>query len=180
MKTVLQPISRRDLISIFAAFACTAFLSACQTLPNNTRCWQGRFSLTLTSPEKSRNETGRFELIEGADLRRLDLLTPLSGVIARLEETKDGASLWFGSNEEAQRAANLDELLLQNLGFTIPLGLLFAILSDSTGQYVAGEFDGWLYEVSSRSPSGTPQRLFFKHAQTQLMPEVNLILAITP
>lgn len=173
-------MKRRDL---FAGLVAAALLSlaGCQSLPEHANRWQGRFSLTMSSLGKVSSETGRFELIDApGNRRRLDLLTPLSGVIARIEDTPEGAALWFGSSDVPKKAASLDELLQQNLGFTVPLDLLLQMLSDTQGRFTTGESDGWHYEITSRQPSGTPLRLLLRHPRTAALPDIKLILAISP
>ena len=71
-------IARRTLIA--GALGVPLLLSGCQTIPENAIRWQGRFAVTISASSKTVSETGRFELIESNGRRRLDLLTPLSGV----------------------------------------------------------------------------------------------------
>lgn len=170
-------IGRRAFLGL-ACFVAAAILSGCQTLPREARRWQGRFSLVAHSAAQNVSETGRFELVEAPDFRRLDLLTPLSGVIARIESTSQGASLWFGSSSEPATAPNIDALLLRRLGFTVPVELLIDLLSGENGSADTGSAGGWQYEISSRTSSGTPRRLVFKHESAGQIPEIKLILAV--
>ena len=171
-------IARRTLIA--GALGVPLLLSGCQTIPENANRWQGRFAVTISASSKTVSETGRFELIESNGRRRLDLLTPLSGVIARIETDDKGATLWYGSLSDPFEAPNLDALLLQHLGFTVPIALLLEVLSDKSGRLSTGVAGGWRYDVTSRQPSGEAQRLVLAHALTAAMPKIKLVLVVNP
>ena len=82
--------SRRTfcLQSLAAGLSAVTLLSGCAVTPQNARVWRGRFSLRITAADgRLENQTGRFELTKTPQLLRLDLLTPLSGILARIEET---------------------------------------------------------------------------------------------
>ena len=171
-------IARRTLIA--GALGVPLLLSGCQTIPENAIRWQGRFAVTISASSKTVSETGRFELIESNGRRRLDLLTPLSGVIARIETDDKGATLWYGSRSDPFEAPNLDALLLQHLGFTVPIALLLEVLSDKSGRLSTGVAGGWRYDVTSRQPSGEAQRLVLEHALTAAslgIPTSNILIA---
>mgnify|MGYP003157306638 CR=1 FL=1 len=87
--------SRRTfcLQSLAAGLSAVTLLSGCAVTPQNARVWRGRFSLRITAADgRLENQTGRFELTKTPQFLRLDLLTPLSGILARIEETSRGAS----------------------------------------------------------------------------------------
>ena len=82
-------MKRRTLLLLPAGL----LLAACTSLPEGVRERRGRFSLQKTGYGAPEQFTGRFTLRTGPDLLRLDILTPLSGVIARIESTSRGATI---------------------------------------------------------------------------------------
>ena len=92
-------MKRRTLLLLPAGL----LLAACTTLPEGVRERRGRFSLQKTGYGAPEQFTGRFTLRTGPGLLRLDILTPLSGVIARIESTPHGATISRGLDEVVAR-----------------------------------------------------------------------------
>ena len=92
-------MKRRTLLLLPAGL----LLAACTTLPEGVRERRGRFSLQKTGYGAPEQFTGRFTLRTGPGLLRLDILTPLSGVIARIESTPHGTTISRGLDEVVTR-----------------------------------------------------------------------------
>ena len=133
--------SRRNLLTMMTLLGA---LGGCVSLtPPNARVIRGRFSLTAKLAEKRVAQSGRFECAFTDQMLRLDLLTPLSGIVARLESSPKGASLSRSAHgDEVLSASSLDELSRQALG-------------------------PWVIQVLERTPDGTPSRLRISNPQSQ-------------
>ena len=142
-------MKRRTLLLLPAGL----LLAACTTLPEGVRERRGRFSLQKTGYGAPEQFTGRFTLRTGPGLLRLDILTPLSGVIARIESTPHGATISRG----------LDEVVARGDSFSIPVSTLEAWLDGRPGpDALPAESwrDGdWSVTVSARQPDSTPSRI---------------------
>lgn len=139
-----------------------ALLAGCQTLVAGQKRLQGRFSLrTTNSAGRSEAQQGRFELFETIGLRRLDLLTPLSGVIARIESTPSEARLYRSGDEAPACAADAETLTARLLGFPVPAAALSDFLFSPTPDQLpdASVVDGWSVRILSRFPSGAPRQM---------------------
>lgn len=147
----------RRALCLYAA-ALPALLAGCAAVPQDARIWRGRFSLRTVRGGKAENQTGRFELMRSAKLLRLDLLTPLSGILARIEITPESASLQRSLDEPAVTRPDADTLLTELLGFTLPVEALADLLDAPAEQNDAAR-GPWQARILSRSADGTPQRL---------------------
>lgn len=120
-------IKRRTFLS-GVSFLTLWQLSGCSTLaflPNQKFSARGRFTLIATSPEgKVENLSGKYSFTRTDSLIRLDLLTPLNGVLARIEMRDGIASFSRGINEAPITAPNVETLMNQNLGFSVPIEAL--------------------------------------------------------
>ena len=110
-------MKRRTLLLLPAGL----LLAACTTLPEGVRERRGRFSLQKTGYGAPEQFTGRFTLRTGPGLLRLDILTPLSGVIARIESTPHGTTISRGLDEVVARGDSPEALMEETLGFSIPV-----------------------------------------------------------
>ena len=160
--------SRRTfcLQSLAAGLSAVTLLSGCAVTPQNARVWRGRFSLRITAADgRLENQTGRFELTKTPQFLRLDLLTPLSGILARIEETSRGASF----------TRSLSELL----GFTLPVVPL-ANLLEQTAAAEMSVYGPWRAQILSRFTDGSPQRLRIdgRAGQTSAAPLVQLTIFV--
>lgn len=152
-------LSRRTLIVWNAA---AALLAGCQTLRTGERRLQGRFSLRTTDEAGRRDaQQGRFELFDAPSLRRLDLLTPLSGVLARIEAAPGEARLYRGSGDAVVRAGSAEALTLSLLGFPVPVTTLSELLFAPEPAQISNELtiDGWSVRILSRFPAGEPRQV---------------------
>lgn len=152
-------LARRTLIVWSAA---AALLAGCQTLHTGERRLQGRFSLRVTDEAGRRDaQQGRFELLDAPSLRRLDLLTPLSGVLARIEAAPGKARLYRGSGDAVVRAGSAEDLTLSIIGFPVPVTTLSELLFAPAPAQIPDELtvDGWLVRILSRFPAGAPRQV---------------------
>ena len=152
-------MKRRTLLLLPAGL----FLAACTTLPEGVRERRGRFSLQKTGYGSPEQFTGRFTLRTGPGLLRLDILTPLSGVIARIESTPRGATISRGLDEVIARGDSPEALMEETLGFSIPVSTLEAWLDgrprpDALPADAWREGD-WSVRVSARQPDSMPSRI---------------------
>lgn len=169
-----------------------AVLTGCMNLPQEValESYQGRFSISVESPNRQTNESGRFELLLYPNNHiLLDLKTPLGGTIARIEKTQEKVQL-KALGQEAIEAQNIDQLLLRTLGFTVPIdGLPYWVkgqvdpsmaskvqTNQAPLEYI--EQNGWTIEVISRNPDQSPKRLRMSRAATNDEPAINLTLLI--
>ncbi|WP_443744272.1 lipoprotein insertase outer membrane protein LolB [Sutterella sp.] len=154
--------ARRTLLTLAALLP---FLAAgCAVAPANARRWRGRFAFSAELEGGAERQSGRFELTDSRELLRLDLLTPLSGILARIEETPRGASFSRGGTDEPVVAADLDELLMRLLGFTLPVRELRDLLAAGPAAPDALEADGWRCRILARRADGSAKRLRIERA----------------
>ena len=147
--------SRRTfcLQSLAAGLSAVTLLSGCAVTPQNARVWRGRFSLRITAADgRLENQTGRFELTKTPQLLRLDLLTPLSGILARIEETSRGASFTRSLSEPAVTRSDINALLTELLGFTLPVVPL-ANLLEQTATAEMSVYGPWRAQFFRDSPT---------------------------
>ena len=164
--------SRRTfcLQSLAAGLSAVTLLSGCAVTPQNARVWRGRFSLRITAADgRLENQTGRFELTKTPQFLRLDLLTPLSGILARIEETSRGAVT----------RSDINALLTELLGFTLPVVPL-ANLLEQTAAAEMSVYGPWRAQILSRFTDGSPQRLRIdgRAGQTSAAPLVQLTIFV--
>lgn len=144
--------------------ACLLFpLIGCQALPSESIRHEGRFNLLAKTPHGIENWTGRFVWIHAQNFNRLDLLTPLSGILLRIEQTREEATIQRGIKEPPITGSNLNTLLTQELGFTIPLASFEALLSGHTKLDDDFSEEHWRIRVLLRDETGNPKRLRFDH-----------------
>ena len=174
--------SRRTfcLQSLAAGLSAVTLLSGCAVTPQNARVWRGRFSLRITAADgRLENQTGRFEPTKTPQFLRLDLHTPLSGILARIEETSRGASFTRSLSEPAVIRSDIDALLTELLGFTLPVVPL-ANLLEQTAAAETSVYGPWRAQILSRFTDGSPQRLKIdgRAGQTAAAPLVQLTIFV--
>lgn len=115
----------------------------------------GRFSAQYEGRGGSRETvSGRFLLQRFGDTTRLDLMTPLNGILARIEITPQGAFLSRSADGEAQRAGSAEELMRSTVGFSLPVEAIERWMT--TPEEEIAEY-GWRIRVVRRSEKGEPQ-----------------------
>lgn len=166
----MTALPRRDALSrlsrlALATAAAPLLLAGCVVplAPDEVRL-RGRFAVSIQGPAGRESHTGRFELAERPGLRRLDLLTPLGGVLVRIEEAPDGARLWRRLDEEPLEGSSLDALLLRSLGFAVPVNALSEIAQAGAAAPDDTRCGEWRARILSRAADGSPQRLRFERA----------------
>ena len=132
-----------------------SMLAGCAVSPSDETRFTGRFSL-LTSAARER-VTGRFALSRRGDAIRLDLLTPLSGILARIDITPESAELSRGLHEVVERERDAETLMRKHLGFAVPVERLVTWLKHPP----ADRFDAgpWHVSLESRFDDGAPRRI---------------------
>jgi hypothetical protein len=152
-------ISRRLLlVSVFAALAS----AGCSLTPENARVRRGKFSVSVRSASGQSSEQGRYELTELGGTTRLDLLSPLGGILARVTISEKGATLEQGDKE--LHASTGEELMERTLGFALPVSMLSCWISGTPDPQApsrslsadAFEQADWMISVRRRAPDGTP------------------------
>ena len=169
-------MKRRTLLLLPAGL----LLAACTSLPEGVRERRGRFSLQKTGYGAPEQFTGRFTLRTGPDLLRLDILTPLSGVIARIESTSRGAPNSRGLAEVIARGDSPEALMEETLGFSIPVSTLEAWLDgrprpDALPAETWRDGD-WSVRVNARQPDSTPSRILAVYENQGVKVRLTLLL----
>lgn len=169
-------MKRRTLLLLPAGL----LLAACTSLPEGVRERRGRFSLQKTGYGAPEQFTGRFTLRTGPDLLRLDILTPLSGVIARIESTSRGATISRGLDEVIARGDSPEALMEETLGFSIPISTLEAWLDgrprpDALPAETWRDGD-WSVRVNARQPDSTPSRILAVYENQGVKVRLTLLL----
>lgn len=169
-------MKRRTLLLLPAGL----LLAACTSLPEGVRERCGRFSLQKTGYGAPEQFTGRFTLRTGPDLLRLDILTPLSGVIARIESTSRGATISRGLDEVIARGDSPEALMEETLGFSIPVSTLEAWLDgrprpDALPAETWRDGD-WSVRVNARQPDSTPSRILAVYENQGVKVRLTLLL----
>lgn len=126
------------------ALALALLLSACATPPRPTtpsaQFWSGRIGLQVLSDPPQSFHAG-FELQGSPEQGELTLLSPVGGVLARLQWDAHQATLERGSDR--WRQASVDLLTRQLTPAPVPIAALFAWLK---GQAAAD--DNWTANLS--------------------------------
>lgn len=169
-------MKRRTLLLLPAGL----LLAACTSLPEGVRERRGRFSLQKTGYGAPEQFTGRFTLRTSPDLLRLDILTPLSGVIARIESTSRGATISRGLDEVIARGDSPEALMEETLGFSIPVSTLEAWLDgrprpDALPAETWRDGD-WSVRVNARQPDSTPSRILAVYENQGVKVRLTLLL----
>ena len=103
-------MKRRILLALPAA-AAVLTLAGCVTGQPPLFERYGRFALVSTSASGEREAVnGRFSLRRTSAGLRLNLMTPLNGILASIEVTPSGAVLETSQNESPLRAATVETL----------------------------------------------------------------------
>ncbi|MCF0252720.1 MAG: hypothetical protein HUK26_00080 [Duodenibacillus sp.] len=160
-------MQRRLLLAALAAAAsaagCSAFRPGAPALVRRTA---GRFSAAVGSGESVQTATGKYRLERAGERLTLELLTPLNGVIARIETGPGGAT--FQKHGEEPVSAESPERLLEELtGIALPAAMLESWLdgvpSRKAPSWPAGdnafEQSGWRVDVRRRDDLGRPALL---------------------
>ena len=132
-------MKRRILLALPAA-AAVLTLAGCVTGQPPLFERYGRFALVSTSASGEREAVnGRFSLRRTSAGLRLNLMTPLNGILA--------------SNESPLRAATAEELMLRTTGVAVPVETLerwLTMKGDRASEY------GWSVRVLKRRDDGMP------------------------
>ena len=142
-------MKRRILLALPAA-AAVLTLAGCVTGQPPLFERYGRFALVSTSASGEREAVnGRFSLRRTSAGLRLNLMTPLNGILASIEVTPSGAVLETSQNESPLRAATAEELMLRTTGVAV-LERWLTMKGDRASEY------GWSVRVLKRRDDGMP------------------------
>ena len=166
-------INRRTLLAGTGLLALWQ-LSGCATVvPESDLRFasRGRFTLALTDASgKRENLSGKFSFKRTDRYTRLDLLTPLNGVLARIE-LKDGlASFSRDPNEEPLSAPDVETLMTETVGFSMPVTALeeWALSTGTPTGY------GWNVRVLKRE-AGLPKTLRAERAVRESSVRITIV-----
>lgn len=123
----------------------------------------GRFAVKRQTPDGNRGQSGRFCLTKNAGLIRLDLMTPLNGVLARIEITPNRAVL-TNHKGQSRTAASGEQLLLELTGLHLPVDHLIDLLSDPRDNF---SFQNWNVSVLRRDEKARPLTIRIKSTSVQ-------------
>lgn len=144
-------MKRRTLLSLSAA---VLILGGCATGETPLFERSGRFSLvSISSSGKREAVNGRFSLQRTPASLRLNLMTPLNGILARIEVTTRGAVLQTARDEQSFSAPTAEELMERVTGILVPVEALEQWLTTTDDQI--SEY-GWSVRVLKRRSDGMP------------------------
>ena len=111
--------NRRQLL-----FAACALLAGCTTLsgPAGTQRWSGRFSLRAATAEKTETAAGKYRLTVTGDVKELEILSPVNGVLGRVTVTPSEARVERG-NQPVLTAPTETILMQEAFGFDLPIAI---------------------------------------------------------
>jgi outer membrane biogenesis lipoprotein LolB len=195
--SVKAAAQRALLLAPFIALGACASLPLATTAPSQ-QAYSGRFSLTIDETQMPSSRTsptatsGRFELVTGAGMTRIDLLSPLGTTMARFELAPEGASLSLTEDGavRVERDSDPARLSARVLGWTLPLQDLVAWIRaepdpGSPVQALSGDApgnrhfqqDGW--EVLAQTGTA-PLKLRVSHPATAESPALSLRVVLDP
>lgn len=154
-------ITRRTFLAatMLGAFSILG-LTGCAVTPPSAKTWRGRFSLRAVDLSgHPLAQTGRFELLSAPEISRLDLLTPLSGILARIEITPQEASLRRSLSEEAEKDRDVETLCRRLIGFPLPVEELLDLLRAGAATPDTVALGEWQCHILARMADGAPKRL---------------------
>ena len=150
-------ITRRSVLAGMSGLTLLQ-LAGCSTVgiePDLRFETRGRFTLVLTDLSgKRENLSGKFSFKRTDAFSRLDLLTPLNSVLARIELRDGTASFWRDLGDAPVSAPDVETLMDRAVGFSMPVEALeeWALASDAPKNY------GWAIRVIKRE-AGRPKTL---------------------
>ncbi|MGB9992203.1 outer membrane lipoprotein LolB [Pseudoduganella rhizocola] len=130
----------------------------------------GKMSATYTRDGTPGSVTVNFEWRQTASRTDIELSTPLGSTVAKIAVTPEEAVLSEGDNKPPRRAASIDELSAQALGWPLPVSGLREWLQghaiDAKGQRFTASAahstvttqDGWQLSFVSWQPDSNPPR----------------------
>lgn len=148
-------ITRRSLLTGVGSLVLLQ-LAGCSTVsvePDLRFATRGRFTLVLTNLSGEReNLSGNFSFKRTDVFSRLDLLTPLNGILARIELRDGMASFSKDLNDAPITAPDIETLMERTVGFSMPVEALeeWALASNTPEGY------GWIVRVMKRE-AGRPK-----------------------
>ncbi len=138
----------------FCALCTTLLLNACALLPQYSYEQGGRFTLTYTSNDsKDHSESGRFQYREFGENSQLDLLTPLNGILARID-MKPSLVCLSKQDQESTCNTSTADLLYSALGFSMPIDNFGDLLKSGKLPEQSKLSQFWDIQVLSRHPDG--------------------------
>lgn len=162
--------------SVFCALALFPLMMSGCAVPDADLLYacSGRFSVSGTDRDgKQFAVSGKYDFRRRRDLIRLDLMTPLNGILARIDATSTEASLTLHGNEDPLTASDPESLMMQLLGFSFPVDAVERWLKDDRPEF--HEY-GWRIRILQRFPDGSAKTV--RAART--MPAVTVTLAADP
>ena len=140
--------------SFLSALCAISLLNACALLPQAFYEQGGRFALTYTSNDgKDRSENGRFQYREFGENSQLDLLTPLNGILARIDMKPSLVCLSKQDQEQTCNTSTAD-LLYSTLGFSMPIDNFGDLIKAGRLPEQSKLSQFWDIQVRSRHPDG--------------------------
>lgn len=182
-----------SLRTLLLGIALSSLLTGCLSLstPSLERTWQGRFSISATTPQRQENHSGRF-LLTHSEIPEtiLDLKTSLGNTIARVSQTPSQVSL-EAVGSPTRYAKNAETLLMQTFGFSVPIdGLEYWIDGETIPGYHAQTTpslrpyseirqNGWVIHYESFDTTGLPKRIRLQRDPTDTTPALSILLLIS-
>ena len=157
--------TRRAVVAGLGSFVLLqlAGCSAVRVEPDLRFAARGRFTLVLTDlAGKRENLNGKFSFKRTDTYSRLDLLSPLNGVLARIEIRDGLASFSRDLGDAPVTAPDVETLMENTVGFSMPVQALeeWANASDTPEGY------GWAVRILKRE-AGRPKTLRAERQLTQ-------------
>lgn len=181
------------LRNLFTVLLLCGSLSGCVSFwtPSLEQSWQGRFSVVAQSQSNQQAYSGRFYLTHSdSPITVLDLKSSLGNTIARVTQTAQATSLQ-ALGAQSQQARNVDELMLQTFGFSVPIDGLQYWIDGETIPYQQAQTkpvnppyqeivqNGWVIRYETFDSEGLPKRIKFLRAESPNSPSLSIVLLIT-
>ncbi len=174
-------MKRRTLV--FAGLLAAAALSSCSVFPDagggaGSRI-SGKFSASVSFRGKNDSQTGSFLFSEAPDgTLTLDLGHAVTGTLARITVLPGGLSRLQDRNGSVRESSSPEALLLDALGFSVPVTPLYRRLSSAESPDHEA-FSLWTADIVKRAENGLPLLVRLSRPETADSPAVRLTAAVT-
>lgn len=167
----------KQILSFFALISSLLLFGCSAISPTSMFEQHGRFSLsTINHNGESKTDTGRFTYRSAHNSQSLDLLTPLSGVLAHIEITPNQACLSTYNHPDEVCRQTLTQLFEESFGkgYSLPIEHFEELLKRGT---LPPSETRWKASALSHHPNGKPKLIVIMPTRPdQIVGKLSLIL----